>query len=154
MLSVCVRSWINCCQGLYIQSRLFQVLYIQSPPAFQKLFCLDRFASEDKTLKRTKKTDLIGFLKSDLIDISDYINRNEEKKKIQPDRFRSVVQTRGIEKREKERVLKKTRDSTEWAVSVFKAWAQYQNNEILTLNEEYPNVPVNLETTGRREINY
>ena len=51
MFSVCVPSWINCCQGLYIQSRLFQVLYIQSPPAFQKFFCLDRFLRRIKPSK-------------------------------------------------------------------------------------------------------
>ena len=60
MFSVCVPSWINCCQGLYIQFRLFQLLYIQSPPAFQKLFCLenrlDRVLSEDKPSARFKKT--------------------------------------------------------------------------------------------------
>ena len=37
-------------------------------------------------------------------------------------------------------MLKKTRDSTEWAVSAFKAWAKYRNNEIWTLDDEYPNV--------------
>ena len=56
--------------------------------------------------------------------------------------------------REKEKLPKKTRDNTEWAMSVFKAWSQYRNNEILTLEEEYSNVPVNLETTSPREINY
>ena len=47
-----------------------------------------------------------------------------------------------------------TRDSTEWAGSVFKAWPQYRNNEILTLDAEYPNVSVYLETTSPRAINY
>ena len=55
MFSVCVPFLINYCQVLCIQYQLFQVLYIQSTPAFQKSFCCRRFLLRIKPLKEQRK---------------------------------------------------------------------------------------------------
>ena len=58
MFSVCVPPWIDCFQGLYIQSQVFQVLYIQSRPTFLKLFCFDRFLWRFLCIGRNKENQL------------------------------------------------------------------------------------------------
>ena len=59
-----------------------------------------------------------------------------------------------IEQRERDRIPKKTRQSTAWSVNVYRVWAEYRNTQIETLGDEYRSVPVDLGTTPVEEVNY
>ena len=50
-------------------------------------------------------------LRSESIDLSDYISENEEEGTKEQDRFLTAVQIEEIKQREKERIPKKTRES-------------------------------------------
>ena len=41
-----------------------------------------------------------------------------------------------IEQRERDRIPKKTRQNTAWSVNVYRAWAEYRNTQIETLEDE------------------
>ena len=53
VLSLC--SFLNCFQGLYLQSQLFQVSYIQSPLAFQTIFSSNRFPRRIKPSREQRQ---------------------------------------------------------------------------------------------------
>ena len=78
----------------------------------------------------------------------------EDKPDDKSSRFKEPVTTNEIEQREKDRIPKKTRQSTAWSVNVYRAWATHRNDQIDTLQDDYPSVPVDLKTSTAEEINY
>ena len=59
-------------------------------------------------------------------------------------RFQKPTTVNEIEQRVRDRIPKKTRESTAWSVNVYQAWAEYRNTQIETLGDEYRSVPVYL----------
>ena len=81
-----------------------------------------------------------------MFSISDYLSGSEDIGSSKQDRrFLKAVSVSDINKREKERVPKKTQQNTVWAKNIFLAWAQYRNKQLVTLEEEYPTVSENFE---------
>lgn len=71
------------------------------------------------------------------------------------ERFETLVTQNDIDQRAKERVPKKTQESTMWAFNIYKAWAKFRNSQLQTLSEEYPFAPVEeLKTASKKEINF
>ena len=93
--------------------------------------------------------DLIAF--ENAASISEYL---EDKPDDKSSRFKEPVTTNEIEQREKDRIPKKTRQSTAWSVNVYRAWATHRNDQIDTLQDDYPSVPVDFKTSTAEEINY
>ena len=52
-------------------------------------------------------------------------------------RFQKPAIVNEIEQRERDRIAKKTRQSTAWSVNVYRAWVEYRNTQIETLGDEY-----------------
>ena len=76
-------------------------------------------------------------LRSESIDLSDYIGRNEEEETKQKDPVSDGSTSRGNSvKRKGKNPQKEARESTEWALSLFIAWARYWNTQIFKLGEE------------------
>ena len=69
-------------------------------------------------------------------------------------RFQKPTTVNEIEQRERDRIPKKTRQSTGWSVNVYRAWDEFRNTHIETLGDEYRSVPVDLGTTPVEELNY
>ena len=69
-------------------------------------------------------------------------------------RFQNPTTVNEIEQRERDRIPKKTRQSTAWSVNVYLAWAEYRNTQIETLGGEYKSIPVDLAITPVEEVNY
>ena len=84
------------------------------------------------------------------VDISEFFGDEFDKS----ERFQKPTTVNIIEQRERERIPKKTRQSTAWSVNVYRAWAEYRNTQIETLGDEYKSVPVDLGTTPVEEVNY
>ena len=83
------------------------------------------------------------------INIAEYLKDEEDDKRLQ-----HLVTEVEIEKREKERIPKKTRESTGWAVNCYRAWARSRNRKIDVFKEKYPFVPCELSKTSPDEVNY
>ena len=68
-------------------------------------------------------------------------------------RFQKPTTVNEIGQRERDRIPKKTRQSTAWSVNVYRALAEYRDTQIETLGDEYRCVPVDLGTTPVEEVN-
>lgn len=93
--------------------------------------------------------DLIAF--ENAANIFEYL---EDKPDDKSSRFKKPVTTNEIEQREKDRIPKKTRQSTAWSVNVYRTWATHRNDQIDTLQDDDPSVPVDFKTSIAEEINY
>ena len=93
--------------------------------------------------------DLIAF--ENAANISEYL---EDKPDDKSSWFKKPVTTNEIEQREKDPIPKKTQQSTAWSVNVYRAWATHRNDQIDTLQDDYPSVPVDFKTSTVEEINY
>ena len=62
-------------------------------------------------------------------------------------RFQKPTTVNGTEQRERDRIPKKTRQSTAWSENVYRAWAEHRNTQTETLGDEYRSVPIDLSTT-------
>ena len=69
-------------------------------------------------------------------------------------RFQKPTTVNKFEQRERDRIPKKTRESTAWSVNVHRAWDEYRNTHINTLGDEYRFVAVDLGTIPVEEVNY
>ena len=84
------------------------------------------------------------------VDISECLGNEFDKSA----HFQKPTTVNEIEQRERDRIPKKTRQSTAWSVNVYGVWAEYRNTQIETLGDEYRSVPVDLGTTPVEEVNY
>ena len=83
------------------------------------------------------------------VNFDDYLQDKES-----DNRFKHVVNEDEIEKRERERIPKKTRESTWWPVNCYRAWARCRNRNVDVLKEKYAFVPTELKDTSPEEVNY
>jgi hypothetical protein len=90
-----------------------------------------------------------GFLLSEPVDISKYLNEDGE-----CSRFEKPTTNEQIKQRERDRTSNKTRQNTSWAVNVYRAWAEYRNTKIETAVDEYSSVTLTFKTTSVKEVDY
>ncbi|KAK3728970.1 hypothetical protein QZH41_000475 [Actinostola sp. cb2023] len=89
------------------------------------------------------------------LESSDYLGNNEDLQKVTNENSVTLLTMKEIDKTNKERISKKTYESTMWSFNVFKNWAKYRNQHIMDLDEQYPFVPVvDLKNTSANEMNY
>jgi hypothetical protein len=88
-------------------------------------------------------------LRSGPLDILNYLNIDEDY-----GRFEKPITEEEIKQRETDRIPKKTRQNTAWAVNVYRAWAEHRNSRIETVRDEYSSVPLSFEITSVREVDY
>ena len=81
--------------------------------------------------------ELLAF---DSVDISECLGNKFDKSA----RFQNPTTLNEIEQKERDRITKKTRQSTAWPVNAYRAWAEYRNTQIETLGDEYRFVPVEI----------
>ena len=92
-----------------------------------------------------------GLLEFKGVNVVDYLENERENTCA---RFLRPLTDDDITTRERERIPKKTRQTTSWSVNVYRAWAEYRNCQIETVQDKYKSVPTELQHTPAEEINY
>ena len=69
-------------------------------------------------------------------------------------RFQKPTTVNKIEQRERDRIPKKTRQSTAWSVNIYRAWAEFRNTQFETLGDEYRSIQLDWGTIPVEELNY
>ena len=88
-------------------------------------------------------------LRSELLDIEKYLSEDKG-----DGRFEKPTTSDEIRRRGKESIPLKTKRNTAWAVNVYRSWAEYRNNQIETVDDEYSSVPLSFETMTVKEVDF